>query len=594
MANPIKIVTIPHARVGNEYSTQLAVENAKPTDKYKYQLGTNGSDLQISLSATGLLSMAPRSTPESVGIQFTVLVVPDAAPNFAGASPIKITMFIDPELEITPVDGGNSWNARVGSLFRIELKVKDGDGNYTWELNERQLPVGIGINKTTGVITGTPTEAVDVHWLTGASSHLHLRAKSSKPNMSVVEKVSRHIHVYPALLLSYVADKATPLAVIGRAYKAQLVAQHAAFSAGHLNYSVFKSTENGHGATEESIFDLKTIGLTLNKDTGEISGTPTGSEEDYELLFKVNDVNNYEAKCRYTLSIQASASITLSPATTPISNRTFVGEQFALNVVASGGSEPYVFTVKSTQNISKDNVLYDHTSNSIKIHGTVPAVTNELDEFSVVLGVTDKAQNTNGTNGTTYTFKKGTRVVIRDTNLVLQPELYMDEDFIYNLANLAEGMPFTSVTVQEPAGVTISGTTMTYKPKPTDRSGLTVKFTINNRYDSKAGTLFVKAFDARLQALAPQGPQVIHLTNSATRILLPLKLSAQTKIEEIIFSQLSDFTITADLANPRLPALNILPKPGIKSGTEDTIHYALYSHNKQSSNVQTMNIVTEK
>jgi hypothetical protein len=163
----IKTTTLPAARAGNAYSTAIVASGGVAPYAFKAALLPSG--LAIS-KTTGDITGDP-ALP-SVGKSTVDITVTDSTKPTAQSATAKISLTVDPPLvkiKTTALAAG-----RVGWSYEATVAATYGVAPYTFVASG--LPSGLTIDKTTGVITGTP--AADV---TGIRPVTFKVTDSSKP-----------------------------------------------------------------------------------------------------------------------------------------------------------------------------------------------------------------------------------------------------------------------------------------------------------------------------------------------------------------------------------------------------------------------------
>lgn len=173
-------------------------------------------------------------TPTEPG-SFEISVVADDGAGNVFEQPLTLTVR---RLILT-----NGWlpDAFVGSPYRATLKVAGGQPTYRFS---GVVPNGLQLDPNTGELSGTPTS-------TGSGFEVTIRDRQDN---SETQKVTLRVRG-TTILTSYFLAEATE----GMPYHAQL---QATGNSSPIRWSVDKG-------------DLSLIGLTLNQQTGELSGTPT-------------------------------------------------------------------------------------------------------------------------------------------------------------------------------------------------------------------------------------------------------------------------------------------------------------------------------
>ncbi|MEK6323666.1 MAG: putative Ig domain-containing protein [Acidobacteriota bacterium] len=228
---------------------------------------------------------------------------------YSNEAPV-ITPSSSPELTIATADLPE---ATVGVAYSRTLTAIGGKPDFSWLIESGSLAPGISLAQT-GSISGTPSTAGTFNFVAKvtdssagfATRALTLAVKSSAP-------------------LSILASQ-LPRGAVGATYSQSIGA-----SGGQTPYTW--SLQSG------SLPD----GITLNQ-TGIISGTPERPVTT-SFVLKLTDAVN--------ASVSATLAITINPATLGLAIETksladgVVGENYSQTLVASGGSAPYRWDLKS-------------------------------------------------------------------------------------------------------------------------------------------------------------------------------------------------------------------------------------------------------
>jgi large repetitive protein len=287
--------------VGSPYSFSFGGITGNPAPSFTMTPATVAGG--ITVSSVGVLSGTP-TTAGSFPITVTAAngVAPDAVKS--------LTLVIAPPvLHVTTV---SLPAARVGVVYSTTVAAAGGVTPYHWSIATGTLPVGLTLNPSTGVISGTPKAA--------ATSSFTVRdTDSATPTAQIATK---------ALSIA-VAPTANPaLGKVGVPYWTT-VAAFAGVAPYHWSVSA--------GALP--------TGLALNATTGVISGTPT-AEGAFKPSVQVLDSKTPKAAkviTKLTISI-APVSITITPAT--LAHGT-IGVKYTATLAGSGGVATYKFAVTS-------------------------------------------------------------------------------------------------------------------------------------------------------------------------------------------------------------------------------------------------------
>jgi uncharacterized repeat protein (TIGR03803 family) len=302
-------VILPHAVVSKVYlGTFQAKGGVQP-----YQWGSSGGSFPAGLqieAATGLLG----GTPTQFGSYNLVIAVKDSAspPQFGT---FRTKLIVDSGLALI----GNLPNGVEGNAYDSTATATGGLPQYTWALVKGALPNGLTLNKTTGVVSGTPT--------TSGKFGFTLSLTDSEGNPDEITRAFTISTVVPPLTLTFAHFDCTVQVACPGTIEA---------TGGTPPYS-FKVIPDPSGA----VFLNFPAGLTLAADgsfTGlpkqELSGTASIQVTDSETPM-VTATGNVGFTIVSGLRV---VSVTVPPAT--------VGLQYRMPPpVATGGLPPYVWTL---------------------------------------------------------------------------------------------------------------------------------------------------------------------------------------------------------------------------------------------------------
>jgi len=202
--------------------------------------------------------------------------------------------------------------ATVGVPYSTSLAAAGGAAPYTWSIASGSLPAGLSLDAATGVVSGVPTASGPTAFAVRATDVTLPTARVALASLSIA-----------------VAPSTNPgSAKIGVAYSlavppfAGVAPYHWSISAGHLPG-----------------------GLSLNRATGVISGTPT-TEGAFAFTVQVTDSRAptpRKVATRLTISV-APVAITISPTSLAAAHRSV---WYSRTLTASGGAPTYVFKVTS-------------------------------------------------------------------------------------------------------------------------------------------------------------------------------------------------------------------------------------------------------
>jgi hypothetical protein len=292
------------ATINVPYSRVLAASGG--SEPYRWVLDNGSLPPGITLSQFGELT----GTPTSAGTFNFVARVTDAASNSTTKAFTLIVKAAAP-LTITTRDLPRG---SVGASYSQQLGASGGQTPYTWSIQSGNLPEGLSINSTTGIIQGTPERA-------GTSSFVLKLTDAT--SASVTATLS--IIINPATLLLTIETSSLPDGVIGSDYSQTL---RAAGGTSPYQWAI-KSGQLPNG------FSLSA--------TGVISGRPTTTgEKAFEV--EVSDQSGQTAIKQLDIDIDPAPEFTILTQTTL--PRAAVGVPFQVELKAIAGSEPYVWKKK--------------------------------------------------------------------------------------------------------------------------------------------------------------------------------------------------------------------------------------------------------
>ncbi|MFK0278489.1 putative Ig domain-containing protein [Ensifer sp. NPDC090286] len=236
----------PDGGVGTPYSVQFAASGGTPA--YAYTLDTGTLPTGLSLSTGGLLS----GTPTATGSFTFKLKIQDSTTISTGgvhflAQNFTVTVNAFPPVTLSPASGSALSAATVGTAYSQAISASGGSGAISYAVTAGSLPAGLGLNPTTGAITGTPTAVGTANFTVTATA---ATTGSASANYSIAVAA-------PPVVLTPAAG-ALSGGTVGVAYSNSSIS--ATGGVGAITYSV------SAGALP--------AGLSINPSTGAITGTP--------------------------------------------------------------------------------------------------------------------------------------------------------------------------------------------------------------------------------------------------------------------------------------------------------------------------------
>jgi hypothetical protein len=304
--------TVSNGTVGIAYSQSVAASGG--TSPYTYTVTSGSLPAGLTLNAN---SGAFAGTPTQAGsFAFTVHAI-DNTPGGTGSASQAYTMTVAaPTVTLTPnsLPGGIAGTAYTSTTF----SASGGTAPYSYSVSVGSPPAGLSLTSGSGVFSGTPT--------TAGSTSFTVRVTDSSTGTGAPFTATQSFTVViadPTLSLTPTSFAVSP--TVGVTYS-----QSVAASGGQAPYSYTVSS----GALP--------AGLSLNVNTGILSGTPTAVASSTFTITATDSTPGTHATVTqsYTLNV-AAASIVLTPASLP--NPT-AGSTYSQSVTASGGQAPYTYS----------------------------------------------------------------------------------------------------------------------------------------------------------------------------------------------------------------------------------------------------------
>ena len=292
----IATTTLPTPLLGVAYSQTVSTLGGTAPVTFSVSAGSLPAGLLLNAS-TGAIT----GTPTAAGAySFTIQASDDASVTatqaYSGA--IGNSISITTAAIVTPV---------LTQPYSQAIASTGGTAPVTFSVSAGSLPAGLSLNTSTGAITGAPTAAGAYSFTIQVSDANSVTATQAYSG-AIAESLA-------------ITTGSLPTPVMGAPYAA---------------------TVGATGGTAPVTFSISSgalpAGLSLNGQTGAISGTPTTAGP-YAFTVQATDARNTTASQSYQGDVAATLTITtteLGPAT--------VGQTFAGSVAAQGGKAPYAFT----------------------------------------------------------------------------------------------------------------------------------------------------------------------------------------------------------------------------------------------------------
>jgi len=177
----VTTATLANATVGTSYNQTLAATGGIGSKSWSLAAGALPAGLSLD-ATTGVIS----GTPTTAGtVNFTVMVTDSATPT-AGTATKALSITVVAAGAPLTVTTTSLANATVGTVYSQTLAATGGTGSTSWSLAAGALPAGLGLNATTGAITGTPTTAGTVNFTVMVTDSATPTANTASKALSIV------------------------------------------------------------------------------------------------------------------------------------------------------------------------------------------------------------------------------------------------------------------------------------------------------------------------------------------------------------------------------------------------------------------------
>lgn len=226
----------------------------------------------LTLSAGGVLSGTP-----TVAGTFNFTITATDGNNCTGSQAYQL-MIGCPTITV-----GTPANAMFGVSYNSSVAASPLPGGFSYQYslaNATTLPPGLMLNASTGAITGTPS-------LSG-TFNFDIKAELFNPSNGATGCSTTQTRTITVTCSSFTIGTPTPTGALGVAYSSSVAATPPATGGNHYQYSLANGTSLPSG-------------LTLDANTGALTGTPTvGGMRNFDIQVELLDASNASTGCSNT------------------------------------------------------------------------------------------------------------------------------------------------------------------------------------------------------------------------------------------------------------------------------------------------------
>lgn len=393
------------------------------------------------VSATTFTVNSPTQITATVPATATTGKIAVATPNGSVTSTNNYTVTLPPPV----ISSATTASGKIGQAFSYLIIASNGPTSF----NAPGLPAGLSINTTTGLISGTPTQA--------GTFSVAISATNS-------------------------AGTATATLVLEIPAPPVITSTNAA--SGQLGNSFLYQITASNNPTSYAVNGSLPTGVSLNTNTGLISGTPSQAGT-FTVTVSATNAGGTGS---------ATLTLTVAPRPLPIVDSATqsgrVGQNFAFGIVASNAPQSY-----TARNLPAGLTINART-------GQISGIPTQAGTFTVAISAT----NSTGTGSGTLTLIIAARPIPVVTSETISGRVA--QNFWYQIK--ASEAPQSYAAQNLPAGLTLNRTTGVITGTPTQFGKFTVAISATNSTGAGNGTLTIDT--------AQQPAPIVTPANQAGRV----------------------------------------------------------------------------